>query len=366
MNAMTSSGGKRSVSAMKATIYALIIVLVVFSVSELALRIWDRYLRLSYLTYDPEHGRPALVPNARVQTRGEKVSINSRGFVGPEFDDTKPAGMIRIIALGDSCTFAGGWYETTYSGMLSAMLNARNPNRRFEVINAGISGYNSEFALARLKDELLSYKPDLVTIYIGWNDLMKTNPANGSATGKHTTLWKLLNQSYLVKAYSKLIFFYLRPLVIQPNLEEDIKGSHVFDGFIPATFQTNLEAMAKVLNEQHIQAIIVTLPTVVRSHMTREDLQRNHIFFPYFAGAYSLEKFLSLHRSYNAVIQNVATRNHIRLIDLDTIFNTHHKDEMFQDTMHLSDAGNRLVAVSLLEPIEQVIMGLKTAFVAGR
>jgi len=351
---MTNQTRNRPVSGIKTAMYSLIIVVLFFGVSELALRLYDRYFRFSYLTYDAQHGRTALVPNARVHTPREKVSISSKGFVGPEFNEKKPPGVIRIIAVGDSCTFAGGWYETTYSGVLSALLNARSSTGRFEVLNAGVPGYNSEFALARLKDELLQYQPDLVTIYVGWNDLMKINPANSSATDKHKPLWNLLNQSYLMKAYSKLIFFHLRPLVIKPKLDGDIEGSHAFDTFVPSTFQANLEAMAATLKEHHVQALFVTLPVVVRLRMTQDDLDRNHVFFPYYAGAYSLEKFLSLHRSYNTVIKRVAARNQIAFVDLDAIFNQRNKDELFYDTIHLSDAGNRLVAESLVEPIERM------------
>ena len=215
------------------------------------------------MTYDAEHGRPALVPNARVHTRGEQVSTNSKGFVGPEIDDNKPAGVTRIIAVGDSCTFAGGWYEKTYSGMLSTLLNGRNSTKRFEVINAGVSGYNSQFALARLEDELLQYQPDLVTIYIGWNDLMKTNPASSSATDRHSTLWKLLNQKLSDEGVFKTDLFHLRPMVMKPKLDGDIQGGHAFDAFVPSTFQANLEAMAAALKKHHVQALFVTLPTVV-------------------------------------------------------------------------------------------------------
>src|SRR2546430_5102925 len=158
---MTNQTQRRPLSGTKVAIYSLIIIVLLFGVSELALRLYDRYFRIAYLTYDAEHGRPVLVPNARVHTRDDHVSTNSKGFVGPEFDDNKPAGVTRIIAVGDSCTFAGGWYEKTYSGMLSTLLNGRNSTKRFEVINAGVSGYNSQIALARLKDELLQYQPDL-------------------------------------------------------------------------------------------------------------------------------------------------------------------------------------------------------------
>lgn len=338
---------KRPVSTVKAFAYSVSIVVVLLFLLEGAARVWANYLRLDYLTYSSRYDRPVLVPNAQIQTGIEHISINSKGFVGPEFTQQKSPNSFRVIALGDSCTFAGGWYETTYSGMLQSLLNSGSGGRRVEVINAGIPGYNSEFALARLRDELLTYQPDLVSIYIGWNDLMKTNPSNPAATDQHRRLWKAINESYLVKAYAKLIFFYLRPLLMKPRVDENLKEHDAFANFVPAVYQANLETMMRTLKTQRIQIVLVTLPTVVRAHMTEEEIEKAHVFFPYFAGAYSLERFLSLHRAYNTVIKQVAAFYQVPLVDLDAIFDEYPKDDLFYDTMHLSLKGNKVVADSM-------------------
>ncbi|MEC4888809.1 MAG: GDSL-type esterase/lipase family protein [Nitrospira sp.] len=345
------------VSFWRGLTYSLVIMAVLLGGAEVILRVWANYFRVAYLTYDSVRERPALVPNARIQNSSEHVAINSKGFVGPEFEKQKPAGTIRIIALGDSCTFAGGWYETTYSGLLDRFLKDRYPDKRIEVINAGISGFNSEFALARLRDELLEYQPDMVTLYIGWNDLMKTNPVSSAATRqyKYSGIWKALNESYLVKAYSKVLFYYLRPLLMKPKLDGDPEGAAAFDQFMPVVYQSNVDAIAAILESQSIHALFVTRPTAVRLGMTQDDIEREHIFFPYFAGAYSLERFLSLHRSYNRAIEDVARRHQIPLVDLDALFNLRKKDGLFQDTMHLSDEGNRVVAEALVEPIGRAL-----------
>ena len=344
------------VSFWRGLLYSLVITAVLLGGTEVALRVWANYFRVAYLTYDPVHERPALVPNARIQDNSENVAINSKGFVGPEFDKKKPAGTIRIMALGDSCTFAGGWYDKTYSGLLARSLKERHPDKQIEVINAGISGFNSEFALARLKDELLEYQPDMVTLYIGWNDLMKTNPVNPVATQqyKYSGLWRSLNESYVVKAYSKVLFYYLRPLLMKPKLDGDPAGVSAFDHFVPVVYQANVDAIATTLQAQGIYTLFMTRPTAVRLGMTQNDIDQEHVFFPYFAGAYSLERFLSLHQSYNKAMEGVAHRHQIPLVDLDSLFNLRKKDSLFQDTMHLSDEGNRVVADALVRPIERV------------
>ena len=344
------------VSYMKPIIYSLIVVGILLLGVEFGLRLWVDYFRIAYLTYNSEYERPVLVANTRINSNTERVSINSRGFVGPEFEEQKPPETTRIIALGDSCTFAGGWYDTTYSGMLNAMLNAKLPEKKVEVINAGISGYHSRFALSRLREELLKYDPDIVTIYIGWNDLMKTNPLNVSATDQYSTLAKIINQSYLMRAYAKFIFFYLRPLVMKPKLSHDIDDSRSFDNFVSVTFRSNLEAMLQTLQANDIQGILFTLPTVVHSNMTTQDIEANHVVFPYYAGVYSLDKFLSLLRSYNRVIKQVATKHNVPIVDLDAIFNKYHKDDLFYDTMHQTVKGNKLIANTVFDTIDDLVM----------
>lgn len=353
---MNESKATVQVSFWRGLIYGLVIAAVLLGGTEVVLRVWANYFRVAYLTYDPVRGRPALVPNARVQNSTEHVAVNSMGFVGPEFSKQKPADTLRIIALGDSCTFAGGWYDITYSGLLARFLKERHPNKRIEVINAGISGFNSEFALARLRDELLEYQPDLVTLYIGWNDMMKTNPANPAAVRQYEYggLWKALNESYLLKLYSKILFYYLRPLLMKPKLDGDPEGVSAFDRFVPAVYQANVDAIAATLQMHGIRALFMTRPTAVRLGMTQNDIEQEHIFFPYFAGAYSLERFLSLHRSYNRAMEEVAHSRRIPLVDLDSFFNLRKKDSLFQDTMHLSDEGNRVAAEALVAPIERV------------
>jgi len=41
---------------------------------------------------------------------GQEFRVNSRGFLGPEFTEQPAPDVYRIIALGDSCTFATGFW----------------------------------------------------------------------------------------------------------------------------------------------------------------------------------------------------------------------------------------------------------------
>jgi len=222
------------------------------------------------------------------------------------------------------------------------------------VINAGIEGYTSQYALGRLRDELVQYTPDMVLVYVGWNDLMKVNPNNLSATGKYTWLNKLIDKSYLLKAYNKILFYYLRPIFLKPEVNSSIADVHAFDQFTPLVFQNNLDSIVSLSIQRRITPVLLTLPTVVTNGMTQEDLKNRHVFFPYYAGTYSVSKFLSLHRAYNETIRRVATKYEVPLVDLDWLFNLRTKRDLFWDTMHPSEKGHKLIAEFLAERISQI------------
>jgi lysophospholipase L1-like esterase len=343
-----------SLSWRKQTVFSFIIVSLFFGIAELGIRTWTFFFRTPYERYNFATGRPELVPNiSRTFRNGNEFRINSKGFVGPEFDSRPSPGVYRIITVGDSCTFTAGVWNIAYPAVLESLLNSTGPDRRYEVINAGIEGYNSDFALDRIKNEIVGYRPNLVTIYIGWNDLMKVNPNHSAATGKYPFLAAVLDQSYIVKALKKLIYIDLRPWLFQPKVGASIKDAHAYDAFLPERYRENLASMINLLRQNGIEAMLFTLPTVVVPGMSREDLQRQKVFFPYFAGAYSLERFLSLHHAYNRVIRSVGQQYNVPVVDLEEIFNRQDKNELFWDTMHPNEKGNRLIAKTVFGKVQE-------------
>jgi lysophospholipase L1-like esterase len=80
--------------------------------------------------------------------------------------------------LGDSFTFAlGVRFEDLYVQRLERMLDERQAPTRFQVINAGVAGYNTRQELLYLQARGLAFSPDLITVAFYWNDLL----GNGGA-----------------------------------------------------------------------------------------------------------------------------------------------------------------------------------------
>lgn len=133
--------------------------------------------------------------------------VNEQGFRDDESVSLeKPSGEIRIFILGGSTTF-GQWTDKnsqTISHQLESLLNSRvkdqqtqpqkyrpdvfpffKPSREkafallpkikegnYRVINAGVPGYASGNELAQLALQILPYKPDLIIVLDGYEDLL--------------------------------------------------------------------------------------------------------------------------------------------------------------------------------------------------
>ena len=102
--------------------------------------------------------------------------INSMGFRDVEHTFTKPQGVFRIVAIGDSFTWGqGAESEDTYPYQLEATLNSR-PGRhpRIEVINLGICNYFTEPERLALEYYGKQFKPDMVLLGFVRNDVVQT------------------------------------------------------------------------------------------------------------------------------------------------------------------------------------------------
>lgn len=129
----------------------------------------------TFLTTHPVYGRfhvPSFDGWVRTSEFTSHVAINSLGLRGPERPYAKPAGVRRVLVLGDSFTEAAQVDEP--DGVVSRLdrgLNARG-TERYEVLNGGVGGWGTGQELLYLRDEGYRYEPDLVVVmlYLG-NDV---------------------------------------------------------------------------------------------------------------------------------------------------------------------------------------------------
>jgi lysophospholipase L1-like esterase len=96
--------------------------------------------------------------------------VNTAGGRGPEWVEKKPAGTIRILAVGESSTFgAGNPEDQTWPALLEKVLREKH-GLQVEVLNFGIPGQRIAGMLQHLPSVLDRYHPDIVLHYGGYNE----------------------------------------------------------------------------------------------------------------------------------------------------------------------------------------------------
>jgi lysophospholipase L1-like esterase len=111
-------------------------------------------------------------PNSVVKTPSGDIHIDSWGFRYPEFPREKPAGELRVFAIGDSVVFGQGVAQGDFSAVLERDLGEKLPAgvSRLRVVNTGVPGYNDCQELALLNGLVESFSPDLILVGYVMND----------------------------------------------------------------------------------------------------------------------------------------------------------------------------------------------------
>jgi lysophospholipase L1-like esterase len=197
-----------------------------------------------------------------------------------------------IVFLGDSITQQGAG-PTGYVTLFRETLEKTRPNSGIKVIGAGIGGHKVPDLEARLDKDVLAHKPNVVVIYIGINDVWHSKNGKGTPPDK--------NEAGLRNLITRCTAAGARVVLSTPS----------------------------VIGEKH-------------------------------DGTNELDKMLT---EYADITRKVATETETTLLDLHAKFLSYLKEYnvanqpqgiLTTDTVHLNDAGNRFVAVRMLEAVGEV------------
>ena len=328
-------------------------VVLALCVAELALRGWAHHFREPFEVFDGENGVYRLVPGVHA-VRGGRVTINDAGLRGPPLRP-RAAGDARIVALGDSCTFGGDADGQTWPALLRAaderLARALGVDD-VEILNGAISGLDSTGGRRRLESVLLPLEPDLVVVYLGWNDLMKRSPAAQRAVSVWERARREVDGLWLVRGLRKALFSTLRPRLTTPETGP-ASDTGRFADFVPAVFEANLTAIVAASREAGAGVLLVTLPTGLRRDAIAIRIAERQIGFPFFADADRVGDFLTLIERYNRVVRQVGARSGAPVVDLARAFaQSPEADLFFWDTMHPNRAGQERIAAAIARSIE--------------
>ncbi len=131
--------------------------------------------------FDPEL-RYVLSPNQRGWIDDGFVTTNALGFRGGDVASPKPAGRVRIVAIGDSLTFGWGVNDgETFCSRLAQLVGARFPGRDFDVVNLAVGGYNTRQEVGLLRRNVSRLQPDMVLVGLYSNDIPEAFDDKGAA-----------------------------------------------------------------------------------------------------------------------------------------------------------------------------------------
>lgn len=134
---------------------------------EILMIVLEPYLFKGFFQYDPDIGF-----RVRAHTNGS----NQFGFNDKDYPLEKPAGITRILVLGDSFGWVGGLGEN-YTTLMDAHFTRKWGENQVEVINAGYPMTHTGEQLKILEKYGLQYQPDIVVLgFFAGNDFFDADP----------------------------------------------------------------------------------------------------------------------------------------------------------------------------------------------
>jgi lysophospholipase L1-like esterase len=281
-----------------------------------------------FLEYDPiltfRNRRSTSLPQTGVR-------INAFGLRGPDVSAAKRAGVVRVLCLGDSCTF-GSLHP--YPELLQTILDERAPGR-FEVLNGGVIGYTSVHGLEWYERELVRLHPDVVTLFFGWNDMwrekdsavrawFKSRVAGEAPPWFRSRFWEALCRGTV----------FIRNWLGRAPLQVP-----------PEQYRAVLERFAALGRERRFTPVYLTAPAGFDDHLTPPWLVRQG----FVARGDSAPR---LREEYNRVVVDVAEHEHLPLVDLAADFAASGDARALferpdEDPIHPNQRGYRLIAEAL-------------------
>ena len=251
-------------------------------------------------------------------TNPETFSKNSEGFRGPEFNKDKPDNTYRIIAVGGSTTFGSGVTdENTWPRILEKKLQNISESKNIEVINTGIGAITSFNESKLIKEKLIHYKPDLLIVYDGNNDM-------GCKMVEHIT--KNHNESKEAKIKSCGVY--------SPDNYEKI-------------YAERWSEICRVGEENGFETVFILQPIPHFDKILTDQEFHNYFLRP------EHTSYLNSLESYAQQLGSIE-KHCTAAADFREVFD-YYLEPLYWDYVHVGDRGNEILAGKVLELISPIL-----------
>ncbi len=209
---------------------------------ELGLRLAGFGCPTEFLLRSSNHGEKTFVQNDRFGWRffGPRAA---RLPVATSIPREKPSDTIRIFVFGESAAFGDPQPRFGLPRMLEAMLELRHPDKKFEVVNAAMTGINSHVILPLARD-CARARGDVWVIYMGNNEVVGPFGA-GTVFGNQTTPLPMIRAGLALKTTrTGQLFDTLRGVVRKTGAESGAwEGMRAFVKYKLAESDPRLDAV---------------------------------------------------------------------------------------------------------------------------
>lgn len=290
-----------------------------------------------------------LVPAPGQKTN--RLTTDSRGFRSPELVMPKPPGTIRLAFLGASTTLCleATKDESTWPHRVTEMAVGRFPQRKFDYINASMTGWGVADTEKDYKSRVLPCGPDVVFIYHATNDLVRTTrnlasvqgwSSDGttdepSGLGRISLAWYLIEKNIALRRRGKPATD-RAPLAIDPAT-------------LTISFDAALRSLITTIQQGGAVPVVITFSHRARRTQSeaeqREACQSSLFYMPWMTPASILDGF----ELFNKSIRKIATEMNCILVDVEDEIPGEKK--YFNDSVHLTDAGCEALSERIMKHV---------------
>jgi lysophospholipase L1-like esterase len=195
----------------------------------------------------------------------ETASTNAFGFRGPAFAFAKPAGVFRVVCLGESSTFG---YHNADDETYPVLLERRFSQTRLpvQVVNAGFPYYNSGSILSLFRAEILPLQPDLITLYAGYNDT--SWPMKVSSTAR-AALWTQSHSiTYMfMRTALRRFAFRVEQGVLEGLMPQRMRADELLKDMelVAQRYRKNVQAIIADARSRNIEIVLIRQPVTARA-----------------------------------------------------------------------------------------------------
>lgn len=302
-----------------------------------------------FLTYDPDIGwiNKAGVDGVSGTVRDVgsfDVRINSIGYRGKEVVVPKPPGVRRIAFLGDSNTFGYGIQEgQRFSDILAA---AAPPST--EIVNLGVFGYGTEQEAIYLERHALALSPDMVVLAVSAGDLSDVMSSINAGTAK--PFCRMIDGRFTMHNIPVPVS---TPLLSSSSLQSRAKVflyrySHLYRLMLSRIIALNpyMFDTVREMDEKEGFGVMVEIIRGMDRVCREKGIQFKVLLISHGEWIEGMKKNPGAVIGYYAPLKAALSASGVEVIDTADSFVSWNGEPLFfeKDAVHLSVAGNRLVA----------------------